>query len=156
MLLSTALAMWREFQQVGRSLDYGQAAGKGHTPRRERFHHVSPLINPLRAGPPTRVPFNGDDRMAADHEQSHVTSNSACDLLRQVTSFFVTQSHRGNTSSKVDLPASLCHRAHTAGPGCTNSWNSASGHQALFCLLSAIAIVREFNLLQFRKKRARA
>src|SRR5882724_12999789 len=45
--------------------------GDSHTTRRERFHHVSLLIDRLLypSGPPHVPELNGDDRMAAEPEQ---------------------------------------------------------------------------------------
>ena len=112
--------------------------GKVIPPAENGFITFRPLSTPFARGPPTRSRLNGDDRIAADHEQSRVTPNSARDLPRQVTIFFPHRAHRGNTSSRADPTASLCHHARTAGPGCTNSWNSASSHRPLLCLLSTI------------------
>jgi len=77
-------------------LDYVHVAATGHTPLRERFHHVSPLIDrPL----PALAEPNGDDRMAADREQPPQGPNSPRGLLRRITSIRRTLTYLGHTGN---------------------------------------------------------
>ena len=82
---------------------------------------------PLRAQAPSRARTYGDDRMAADPEQSRRPPNSRRSLPRQATSFYVTVIDRSNTSNTITHPVRICHDLSTFGFSCTPSITVMAG-----------------------------
>ena len=100
-----------------------------HTTRRERFHHVSSLIDRLLCpfGSPHVPELNGDDRMVAEPEQSRRPPNSPCSLTRRATSFYVTLIDSSTTSNTITHPVPICHDLSTFGFPCTSSITAMPG-----------------------------
>ena len=122
MLPCTAIAMSCDFQQVSVGLwIIATPQGKVIPPAENVFITFRRLSTPFAPCPPSRARLNGDDRMAADPEQSRRPPNSRRSLPRQATSFYVTVIDRSNTSNTITHPVRICHDLSTFGFSCTPS-----------------------------------